>query len=417
MKFAYEAFDSSGKKLRGVAESSSQNDAVESLRRQGLYVASIAETRVDAAASNASGVTPAASGKKIRMGKGRRLKNMAMFTRQLAVLVASGTQLVDALGALERQSKDKPWRELVAGLRVKIEEGIPLSEAMAEFPDVFDAVARSLIAAGEAGGIFDTMLDRLATLTKKSLHVRQAVVGAMVYPALLIVIAINVLCGMLLFVLPKFADLFASMDAPLPPTTKFLMNLSAALKSYWWLGLIIIAATVIGIRFFVRSPMGKRSIDTFMVYAPVLKNITRSFAIARILRVLGTLLNGRVPMLDGLALARQTARNCHFSELVAKCEDAVTKGSPMSSALGTSDLVTPSVVEAVRSGEQSGQMATLLLNMADFLDEENEVIVKSLTSILEPLILICLGVVVGFIAISIFLPMFDLTSMAQQGGH
>jgi type II secretory pathway component PulF len=195
------------------------------------------------------------------------------------------------------------------------------------------------------------------------------------------------------------------------------MNISTALRQYWWLGLIIIAFSVFAIRFWVKSSNGKRTIDTFMVNAPMLKHITRSFAIARIMRVLGTLLNGRVPMLDALALARQTSKNCHFAALVAKAEDAVTRGAPMSSALSDSKLVTPSVVEAVRSGEQSGQMATLMLNMADFLDEENEVIVKSLTSILEPVILMCLGVVVGFIAISIFLPMFDLTSMAQQGGH
>jgi general secretion pathway protein F len=163
MKFAYEAFDASGKKLRGVSESTSQTDAVEQLRRQGLFVSSITEARADAVNGSSNHTT---SGKKLRMGKGRRLKNMAMFTRQLAVLVASGVQLCEALGALERQSKDKAWRELVAGLRQKVEEGVPLSEAMAHYPDTFDAVARSLIAAGEAGGIFDTMLDRLATLTK-----------------------------------------------------------------------------------------------------------------------------------------------------------------------------------------------------------------------------------------------------------
>jgi type II secretory pathway component PulF len=288
---------------------------------------------------------------------------------------------------------------------------------MAGYPDVFDAVARSLVAAGEAGGIFDVMLDRLAVLSKKSLHVRQAIVGAMVYPALLIVLAINVLCAMLLFVLPKFADMFESLDAPMPPTTKLLIRASELLRGYWWVAIVGVVGAVVGARYWLRSPGGRWAADTFAVRAPVLRTIVRSFAVARITRVLGTLLNGRLPMLDALALARQTARNVHFAALVAKAEEAVNQGATVSSAFGQSDLVQPAVVEAIRSGEQSGQVATLMLNMADFLDEENEVVVKSLTSILEPVILIGLGIVVGFIAVSMFLPLFDLTSMAQGGGH
>ena len=411
MKIAYEAFDAAGKRLRGSVEATGIIEATEGLRRQGLYVATISE------AIEGAGSAAAPSGRRVRIGKGRKLKNLAMFTRQLAVLVASGTQLADALGALERQSKDKAWREVVAALRLRIEEGMPLSEAMTQFPDVFDAVARSLIAAGETGGIFDTMLERLATLTKGQLHIRQAVVGAMIYPALLIFLSINVLALMLLFVLPRFAGLFDSMDVPLPATTRMLMQLSDGLRTYWWAGLLGMGGTFFCVRFWLRTPSGKRAFDTLLVRGPIIKNLIRPFSVARITRVLGTLLNGRVPMLDALALARQSSRNVHFSDLVRSAEDAVNRGAPMSSAFAESDLVTPSLVEAIRSGEQSGQLATLMLNMSDFLDEENEVVVKSLTSILEPLILIGLGILVGFIAISMFLPLFDLTSLAQGGGH
>jgi type II secretory pathway component PulF len=194
------------------------------------------------------------------MGKGRKLKNLAVFTRQLAVLVASGVALADALGALERQSKDAAWRQLVATLRLRVEEGVPLSEAMAAHPDVFDAVARSLIAAGEAGGIFDVMLDRLATLTKKSLHVRQAVVGAMVYPALLMVLGFGVLALMLLFVLPRFAGMFESLDTPLPASTKMLMDISDLLRSYWWAVVAAVPVAVFGVRYWLGTrPAGGRS--------------------------------------------------------------------------------------------------------------------------------------------------------------
>ncbi|QOV92047.1 type II secretion system F family protein [Humisphaera borealis] len=413
MKLAYEAFDNGGKKLSGTVEAASILDATESLRRQGLFVATIAPASSGSAGPMTSSAP--ASGR-IRMGTGRKLKNLAMFTRQLAVLVASGTALVDALGALERQSKDAAWRSVVSSLRAKVEEGTPLSEAMAAYPHIFDAVARSLIAAGEAGGIFDVMLDRLAVLSKKSLHVRQAVVGALIYPTLLIFISINVLCLMLLFVLPRFTGLFESLDAPLPSTTKMLMHISEALRNYWWVLILVVVGAFFSARYWIRTPSGKRIFHGALVRAPMINNVTRSFAIARITRVLGTLLNGRVPMLEALALARQSCSNVHFADLVARAEEAVTRGSPMSSAFAESDLVTPSIVESMRSGEASGQVATLMLNISDFLDEENEVVVKSLTSILEPVILIGLGILVGFIAISMFLPLFDLTS-AAQGGH
>jgi type II secretory pathway component PulF len=193
------------------------------------------------------------------------------------------------------------------------------------------------------------------------------------------------------------------------------MGLSEFLRSYWWVALGGGVATFFGIRHWVGTAGGQRTLDTVVLKLPMFGKVVKSFSIARITRVLGVLVNGKVPLLEALALARQTARNVHYVALVARAEEAVTRGSTISSVFAESDLVDPSLVEAVRSGEQSGQIGNLLINISDFLDEENEVIVKSLTSILEPLILIVMGVLVGFIAISMFLPLFDLTSMAQ--GH
>lgn len=418
MKFAYEAFDPSGRSVTGAVEATDVAEATESLRRQGLYVTNVraASSGRDAPGTGGGGGAGSRSGKRRRMGSGKRMKNLAMFTRQLSVLVSSGTPLVQALGSLERQATEPRWKECVSTVRMKVEEGATLAQAMEACPDVFDAVCRSLIAAGESSGSFDTMLDRLSTMTRKQLQTRSAIVGAMVYPCLLIVIAINVLALMLLFVLPRFTILFSTLDVPLPPTTKFLMNLSTGLRNYWWAGLIGIGASAVAIRFWVTSPIGRRAIDTAAVRLPMLGKVMRSFSIARVLRVLGVLVNGKVPLLDALALARQSGRNCHFIEMIQRAEDAVTRGGNVSTVFEESKLVDPSLVEAIRSGEQSGQIGPLMLNIADFLDEENEVIVKSLTSILEPMILMVLGVVVGFIAISMFLPLFDLTAMTQQGG-
>jgi type II secretory pathway component PulF len=338
---------------------------------------------------------------------------MAMFTRQLSVLVASGTPLVQALAALERQTKDALWREVVTAVRIRVEEGSTLSEAMADHPQAFDAVARSLISAGESGGSFDVMLDRLAVLSRKQLHVRSAILGAMIYPALLILVAVNVLGLMLLFVLPRFAGLFETLDVELPPMTLALMACSDFLRSYWWTLPLVIGGAVVGSRSWLRTEGGRRTVDGALLTLPAIGQIVRSFAVARIARVLGVLLAGKVPLLEALALARQTVSNCRYVELVARAEDAVTRGSSVSTVFAATDLVSPALCEAIRAGEQSGQMGPLLLNIADFLDEENEVVVKSLTSILEPVILIVLGVVVGLVALSMFLPLFDLTAAAN----
>lgn len=412
MKLKYEAIDSQGKSVADSVEAADAAEAIEQLRGKGLFVTTIAE----ASAGGGSGAESAGGSASWR-GGGRklsgtkRLKNLAMFTRQLSVLVSSGTPLVQAIASLERQAKEKPWRDVLAALRNKVEEGATLSEAMAQQPQVFDPVCRSLIAAGESGGSFDTMLDRLAQMTRKQMQVRSAVVGAMVYPCLLIVIAMGVLALMLLFVLPRFMGLFQQLDAELPPTTKVLVALSEALRSYWWMIPIVAGGAFFGIRTWLNTNTGRIAVDTIVLKLPMAGAIVRSFAVARITRVLGVLMAGRVPMLEALALARQTAKNVRYVALVARAEEAVTRGSTISAAFAEAeDLVTPSICEAIRSGEQSGQMGALLLNIADFLDEDNEVVVKSLTSILEPLILIALGLVVGFVALSMFMPLFDLTS-------
>src|SRR3954469_2093946 len=233
--------------------------------------------------------------KRRRMGSGKRLKNLAMFTRQLSVLVSSGTPLVQAIASLERQAKEKPWRDVLAALRAKVEEGSTLSEAMAQQSQVFDPVCRSLIAAGESGGSFDTMLDRLAQMTRKQMQVRSAVVGAMVYPCLLIVIAMGVLALMLLFVLPRFMGLFEQLDAELPPTTKFLVAISNALRGYWWLIPIVGAGTFFSVRGWLNTVAARAAVDTVVLKLPMAGAIVRSFAVARITRVLGVLLAGRVP--------------------------------------------------------------------------------------------------------------------------
>ncbi len=401
MRFAFDAIDGSGRIVRDVTDARDAADAGDVLRRRGLYVTGLREATADDAAAPARGRTK---------GGGKRLRHVAMFTRQLHVLILTGTPLTEAMAALERQATDPEWRAVLAGVRGKVEEGGSLSAALAAFPDAFDAVCCGLVAAGESGGNLDAMLDRLALLTRKQLHARTAIIGAMVYPALLVVVAVGVLMTLMLFVLPRFTMLFKTLDTPLPPTTQLLMSMSTCLQAYWWAIPFVAVGGGVGGRLWTRSAAGKRAIESALLKLPRVGPITRNFATARLTRLLGILVGGKVPLLEALQLTRDSMSHHKYAALLARAGELVTKGEPLASAFGDADLIAPNVQEAVRSGERSGQLGQLLNTIADFLDEENEVVLRSLTSILEPMILVVLGVLVGFIAISMFMPLFDLTA-------
>ena len=404
MKLAYTAFDKSGRQVAATIEAANLAAASETLRRQGLYVTRIMP---GGAAAVAAPARPRGS------GKSRRLKNLAMLMRQLHALVSCGTPLVQAMGALERQTRQGHWRQAIADIRARVEEGAPLAIAMEGHPEYFDPICRSLVAAGESSGTLPGMMDRLATMVRKQLHIRNTVTGAMVYPVLLLGVAISVMGLMIVLVIPRFGELFKSLGAPLPPTTQALLAVSQTVQTYWWLALVLVVGTAVGLRLYLVSAAGRRALATVVLRLPQIGRIARNFATARIARLLGVLLESHVDILDALDLTRNSTGNHHYAALVDKVKDAVTSGKPISSAFSETDLVSPSVTEAIRSGEQSGQVGAMLLGIADFLDEENELVIRSLTSIIEPVILVLMGLLVGTVAVSLFLPLFDLTSMTQ----
>jgi len=340
---------------------------------------------------------------------------MVVFTRQLHILVVSGSPLVDAMAALQKQVKDPAWRGVLDRLRTRVEEGQSLSQAMEEAPEYFDPVYRNLVAAGESSGQLAPVLDRLAGLARRRLHVRSAILGAVLYPALLLCTAVVVICLLLFFVIPRFSQLFQTLDIPLPATTKALVALSEFLRSYWWAVLIGAGAVVAAVRAWVRSPGGRRTLDGMLIRLPYLGGIVQGFTIAWIARILGILLEGRVAVLDALKLTRQSVRNVHYMELIGRAEEAVTRGEPVSAAFAEADKISATLYEAMRNGEQSGRLGPLLTSVADFMDEDNEVIIKALTSILDPVILIVLGLLVGLVAASLFTPLFDMTAITEKG--
>lgn len=407
MRLRYEAVNGAGEAVRGTIDAATAAAATERLYAEGMYVTNLTPEAGGAGAE--SRALPLAGG-------GGRLKHVAAITRQLAVLTSTGTPVVQALSAVERQLPAGPARRALADVLRRVEEGSTLAAAMAEHPAYFDPVYRSLIAAGETGGQLARMLDRLGAMTRKQLKVRGTVLGALAYPTMLLGLAAAVVVVMLLVVLPRFTGLFQSLDAPIPPTTRALMAVSASVRSYWWVYGLGAAGAAVAAVAGLRTPAGRRRLDCLLIRLPVFGAFVRSLITARIVRTLGVLLEGKVPLLEALGLTKDAAGNAEYRALLERAEEAVTRGEPMSTVLRDTPLVAPSVYEALVTGERSGQVGPILLNLAEFLDEDNEVVIKSIMSLIEPMILIVLGVAVGFVALSLFLPLFDLTSAAQGGG-
>jgi type IV pilus assembly protein PilC len=221
---------------------------------------------------------------------------------------------------------------------------------------------------------------------------------------------------LLIFVIPRFAGLFQTLDVPLPASTEVMVNISEVFCGFWWLILLLAAGQVAAIVAYLRTPAGRCFWDTMVLKVPYIGGVVRSFATARIVSLLGVLMQAHIPVLEALRLVRLSAGNIRYEEIVSKAEDCVARGEPMSAAFADASLISPSIHEAIRSGEESGELDRLLLNIASFLDEENEVVIRSLTSIIEPVILVLMGLLVGLVSISMFLPLFDLTAMTGGGG-
>lgn len=404
MNYRYTAYTKDGTKQSGLKEASSESEARALIQADGLYVDTITEQ--GRSESNAP---------RHNVFSGSKLRHVAGFTRQMAVLITSGTPIVQALEAVERQTNDAKWRAVVSDLRDHVEEGRPLAEAMSHHTDAFDEVYRAMIAAGESGGNFESILDRLTKIVRQELSIKNNVTGAMVYPALLVSVASGVLILLAFTVLPRFKELFETLNTPIPATTQIIMVASEYAKSYWWAILIVLGGAGFGVYSWLGTGKGRRTFHTFQVRVPVFGKVIRDFKTAKFARVLGVLMEAKVPLLESLEIAQGSANNVLYEELIASAQDKVERGESMSDAFSGSPLLPSSVSEAIRNGEQTGRVGEVLMSLADIMDEDNDIVVRSLTSIIEPLILTVLGVFVGFIALSLFLPLFDLTASTGAG--
>jgi type IV pilus assembly protein PilC len=343
-------------------------------------------------------------------GSGVPTKDLVMFTRQFATMIDAGLPLVQCLEILGSQSDNKTFAAVINKVRTDVEGGATFAEALRKHPKAFPELYVNMVAAGEAGGILDTILNRLAAYIEKSMALKKKVKSAMVYPSVVVVVAVGVVVLMLLFVIPTFEKMFKDFGGTLPGVTQSVIDLSKFLQSYWWLLGAVIIGTVVGLKQYRASKVGQRQTDGMALKLPVIGMIVRKVAVAKFTRTLGTLISSGVPILDGLEIVAKTAGNKIVEEAILKTRQAISEGKTIAEPLGQTKVFPPMVVQMIGVGESAGALDTMLNKIADFYDEEVDTAVGALSSMLEPFIMVFLGFSLGYIVIAMYLPIFKLAS-------
>ena len=397
--FAFSGRTRSGETVNGERIADSMDGAVAALRREQILVTKITPAKAAA--------TPEKKGK---AGKKVASKNVAVFTRQFAVMIDAGLPLVQCLEILRSQEEDKNFAETLLRVRSDVEGGASLADAMKKYPKVFDPLFSNMIAAGEAGGILDTILKRLATYIEKSVKLKSQVKSAMVYPIAVIVIATLVVGVILWKVIPTFAALFAGLGATLPLPTRFVIWLSNSLVDFMPFIIIGLGAVGYGLKQYYGTDSGRHVIDNLTLKAPVIGLLMRKIAVARFCRTLATLLSSGVPILDGLEITAKTSGNAIVEDAIMSTRKSIERGETISAPLRETNVFPPMVTQMIGVGETTGALDTMLSKIADFYEEEVDTAVAGLLTLLEPIMIAFLGGVVGGIVIAMYLPIFDLIS-------
>jgi type IV pilus assembly protein PilC len=398
--FAYSGRTRGGQSVSGERVADTMDAAVSALRREQINVTRIAPSKEKAEAAKKAGTT----GKKVPA------KNLAVFTRQFAVMIDAGLPLVQCLDILGNQEEDKNFAAVILQTRTDVESGASLADAMRKHPKTFDALFTNMIAAGEAGGILDTILKRLATYIEKAVKLAGQVKSAMIYPVAVIVIA-GLVVGVILWkVIPTFAALFSGLGAELPLPTRVVIAMSNNLVQFFPFLVIGAGLAVYSLRTYYATDNGRRTVDGSMLKAPVLGNILRKIAVARFCRTLSTLISSGVPILDGLEITARTSGNSIVEDAVLATRKSIERGETISAPLKDTRVFPAMVTQMIAVGEATGALDTMLAKIADFYEEEVDTAVAGLLTLLEPIMIAILGVVVGGIVIAMYMPIFDLIS-------
>lgn len=411
--FNYSAVNGRGGDATGVVEASDYRQAVILLRARGLF-----PVRVEVADGDDRQSPPAAVGLRRTISfptlfSTVKERERAAFTRQLGTLLRAGMPLLRGLEVLARQEKNPALRRVIGALAEGIKSGVPLSEAMAPHHRVFDRLYVSMIRAGEAGGVLDTVLERLAHFQEKSLQLRGKVKAAMIYPLIVLGVAVAILAGLLVFVVPKFQQIFADLlkGAPLPPLTQAVLTVSDTVRNHALVVLAIVAGAAVVFHFFRQSGPGARWLGTLVIRQPLFGDLFLKAIIARFGRTLGTLLSSGVPILPALLITRDTCGNARVAGAIATVHDRVKEGAPVARPLEATAVFPPMVASMIEVGEHSGQLPEMLNKVADIYEDEVDNAVAGLSSLIEPILILFLALVVGTIVIALFLPIIRIVQL------
>lgn len=414
-RFNYSAIDSNGTEQSGWLEASHPERAVNQLKERGLFPI---------------GITPHLPSEIVGSSKaeGRRglqmrislsfvspvgAKELAVFTRQLATLLHAGMPLVRGLEVLARQERNDAFRDIITSLADDIHAGGTLSDALARHPRVFDRLYISMVRAGEAGGALDVVFDRLAKFAEKSLQLRGKVRAAMVYPLIVLSVAVTILIGLLVFVVPRFRQIFADLlkGAPLPPLTQTVLAVSEIVRTHYVGSLAVLTMLWVAYRWFRQTTMGGRLVDGWLLRAPLFGDLLLKSIVARFSRTLGTLLSSGVPILPALLITRDTCGNACVGDVIQLVHDRVKEGAPVARPLEAAQVLPPMVASMVEVGEHTGQLPEMLGKVADIYDDEVDNAVAGLSSLIEPILIVLLAGVVGVIVIALFLPIIRIVQL------
>jgi len=405
--YQYEAMDNTGLEIKETIEAPSEAEAQQKIREKGFFVTRIQE----------SGRKKKAKAAKKRTGQRRkgtfsiggvRPKHLCTFTRQLSTLQDAGLPILRSLRILEGQAKPGPLKNALMAVVEDIEGGSTLSEAMSRQPKAFDKLYINMVKAGEAGGALETILRRLAEFKEKSQSLKRKVQGAMIYPVAVITIAGAIVSGIMIYIVPKFKRIFEDFDITLPEMTLLLITMSDWLANYWYMLVGIPIALIIMLKLIKKNRTGAFIVDWIVLKIPLLGLILRKSIIARTSRTLGTLIASGVPILEGIIIARDTAGNAIFARAYDQIYTAIREGESMAVPLKETRIADDMVVNMVDVGEETGALDTMLYKIADVYEEEVEVLVEGLIKLLEPIMVVVLGVMVGFIVIALFMPLIKL---------
>lgn len=421
--FTFEAMNSSGQEVRDEIDAGSSEEAIQKIRAKGYFPTKVKEKAgkkaVKKSAQSEEEMQAISPKKKLPFAIGGvPRKQLVTFTRQLSTLQDAGLPILRSLQILESQQKPGLFKAIIGGVADDVEGGGALSEAMAGYPKAFDKLYVNMIHAGEMGGVLDIILARLADFMEKAAKLKKKVIGAMIYPAVVITIAVGIVSMIMVFVIPKFKQIFQDFGLKLPGVTQLLLDISEWFaEDYGW-AVVLFSPIIFMItwRLVRMSDGGKYYTDVMLLHIPILGSIISKSSIARFTRTLGTLISAGVPILDAINITKETSGNEVYARALVKVHDAIREGESMADPLRATRVCDAIVVNMVDVGEETGDLDKMLIKIADNYDSDVDVLVGSLISILEPVMVVVLGVIVGFIVIALFMPMISLIQGMSGGG-